>query len=75
MRAFFVACLAIVVVGAGGYFFVNSMQAAERGSLCDRRCAHRYKLGVAIHWNQGAGHGKRRVRYAQTVEMDFRRFR
>ncbi len=26
MRAFLLACLAIVVVGAGGYLFVNAMQ-------------------------------------------------
>jgi hypothetical protein len=26
MRAFLVACLAIVVVGTGGYFFLNAMQ-------------------------------------------------
>jgi hypothetical protein len=26
MRAFLVACLAIVVVAVGGYFFVNAMQ-------------------------------------------------
>jgi hypothetical protein len=26
MRAFLVACLAVVVVGAGGYFFLASMQ-------------------------------------------------
>jgi hypothetical protein len=26
MRAFLLACLAIVIIGAGGYFFVNSMQ-------------------------------------------------
>lgn len=26
MRAFLAACLALVVVGAGGYFFLNAMQ-------------------------------------------------
>jgi hypothetical protein len=26
MRAFLLACLAIVIIGAGGYLFVNSMQ-------------------------------------------------
>jgi hypothetical protein len=26
MRAFWLACVAIVVVGAGGYFFLNAMQ-------------------------------------------------
>lgn len=26
MRAYLVACLAIVVVGTGGYFFLNAMQ-------------------------------------------------
>jgi hypothetical protein len=26
MRAFLTACLAIVVIGAGGYFFLNAMQ-------------------------------------------------
>jgi len=26
MRAFWLACLAIVVIGTGGYFFVNAMQ-------------------------------------------------
>lgn len=26
MRAFIVSCLAVVVIGAGGYFFLNTMQ-------------------------------------------------
>jgi hypothetical protein len=26
MRAFLVACLAIVIIGTGGYFFLNAMQ-------------------------------------------------
>lgn len=27
MRAYWVSCVAILIVGAGGYFFVNAMQA------------------------------------------------
>lgn len=26
MRAFLVACLAVIVIGTGGYFFLNAMQ-------------------------------------------------
>jgi hypothetical protein len=52
MRAFLVACLAIVAIGAGGYFFLSAVQEptgvafATDGTRIDRSWAWRSLLGT-----------------------------
>ena len=82
MRAFLVACLAVIVIGAGGYFFLNAMQEPTGVAYTTdgARIRHELVLAIRVHLHQckrtshksSAG---RSVRHAQNMAVVFRRLR
>ena len=48
MRAFLVACVAVVVIGAGGYFFLNSFQEPSGVAFTTNAVRNQPAMGLAF---------------------------